>query len=276
MENNQTIICKNCGRENKPGSSLCEQCGVQIENPPVSQPENPVVCKRCGRPNKSDHNFCEFCAFPLKAPAFQSIQSNFIPPQVQFNPQSFMQNPYQKPKKKKGWIIFIIVLGSLFILLLSVLFVKFIIDISKETAIESSTSDGIKETSKIYTIGETASSNGINLTVLSVKTSLGTDSEAPKTGYLYYIVTVKIKNTNKENITFHPNDFSILNSSGQILYYSELAINKDTALSSGELVSNGEVTGSIAFEEPQSDKLLLQYYEYKSESYNLLLQVKIN
>lgn len=125
----------------------------------------------------------------------------------------------------------------------------------------SSTAPESTAEEKNYGVGDPAQSRDTEVTVTSVEKSTGTQYDKPKDGMEFVIVTVKYKNiSEKNNITYNPFDFKIKNSQGQITSQTFTMVNTDTALSSGELAPGGEISGTIAFEEPAGDEgLVLQY-----------------
>ena len=117
-----------------------------------------------------------------------------------------------------------------------------------------------EEVKDIYSVGEEVKLNDNILVVNSVEKSAGDEWDTPKEGNEYIIVTVTIRNDGKSEISYNPYDFDMQNSKGQVTEQAFTIINTDTALSSGELVSGGEVSGTIVFEQPVGDPgLVLKY-----------------
>lgn len=116
--------------------------------------------------------------------------------------------------------------------------------------------------SKTFKIGDVVALDGLNLSVTKVDKSNGDDFEKPKSGNEFVIIHVKIANKGTEKIDYNPLYFKVQNSKGQITDETFTTIDQDTTLNSGELAPNGEVEGTIAFEEPQGDKgLVLQFQD---------------
>lgn len=116
------------------------------------------------------------------------------------------------------------------------------------------------DTSKVFGINEAVKYNGLELSVTKVARSSGKEFDKPKDGMEFIIVTVKYKNVGDEKISYNPFDFKMLNSKGQITDQTFTTVNTETALSSGELAPGGEISGTIAFEQPKGDTgLKLQY-----------------
>ena len=112
----------------------------------------------------------------------------------------------------------------------------------------------------VFKVGETVKYNNVELTVTKFKTTKGGEFDSLKTGNEYAIVTVKYKNTGKENIPYNPFDFKIRNSKGQVTDNTYISAIEKDKLDSGDLAPGGEGEGSMAFEVPKGDKgLVLQY-----------------
>ena len=114
---------------------------------------------------------------------------------------------------------------------------------------------------EVFTVGEKVQLGDNVLTVTNVKKSNGDEFDKPKNGHEYVTVTVEISNAGKENISYNPFDFKMSNSQGQIVDQAFTIVDTDTALQSGELSSNGKVSGTITFEQPANDKGLQLQYE---------------
>ena len=72
--------------------------------------------------------------------------------------------------------------------------------------------------------------NDKELTVLEVEKSNGNEYSSLKSGEEYVIVSVKITNAGKKEISYNPYDFEMSNSKGQILQHSYSNIHEDTEL----------------------------------------------
>jgi hypothetical protein len=69
-----------------------------------------------------------------------------------------------------------------------------------------------------------------------------------------------VKNSGTSEISYNPYDFKMQNSKGQITDGTFSMVNTDTQLASGELATNGAITGTLIFEQPKSDNgLILKY-----------------
>jgi len=130
---------------------------------------------------------------------------------------------------------------------------------SNSTAQNGTKKEQVKE---FYNVGETAKVDGVEMTVTKVEKSNGTEFDKPKDGMQFVIVTVKIKNVGKDEISYNPFYFKMQNSKGQITDEGFSTVNQNTALQSGDLAVGGEVEGSLIFEEPVNDNgLILQYQD---------------
>lgn len=133
---------------------------------------------------------------------------------------------------------------------------------SKSATTSNAKKEEKKEEKKDFKIGDTVALKGLNLTVTKVDKSNGTDFEKPKSGNEYIIVHVKIQNKGADKISYNPFYFKVQNSKGQITQEAFTTIDKDSVLNSGDLAANGEIEGTITFEEPKDDNgLVLQYQD---------------
>jgi len=126
----------------------------------------------------------------------------------------------------------------------------------------------------IYGINEAVNSDDTTVTVTKVKKSNGGDYDKAKTGMEFVVVTVSIKNGGTSEITYNPFDFKMQNSKGQITDMGFTTVNTDTALQSGSLASKGEITGTIAFEQPRNDTALI--LKYSGSLFSDDIQFKLN
>lgn len=112
-----------------------------------------------------------------------------------------------------------------------------------------------------YSINEPASYKDVEYTVTNVEYSDGNEWDNPAQGKKFVIVTIKIDNKSDKKISYNALDYKMLNSQGQEDEETFTTINSDTSLNSGDLVPGGTKTGSIVFEEAESEtSLKLEYY----------------
>lgn len=118
------FTCPQCQNPLKPGAQFCGKCGARLGQP--AEPRQ-VFCQRCGNKIKADAVFCPSCGSRQQAggpspaaaaPVPQApIQQQAAYPQYAQQPAypAYGQypNPYQaapvKPKKKKGWLVAVII-----------------------------------------------------------------------------------------------------------------------------------------------------------------------
>lgn len=132
-----------------------------------------------------------------------------------------------------------------------------------------------KEVKEFYLIGEEVRLGDNILIVNSIEKSNGSEWDKPKDGYEFVIVNVTIKNGGSSEVSYNPYDFKMQNSKGQITDQAFTIIDTDTSLSSGDLAAGGEVSGTIAFEQPTGDEALV--LRYKSNIFsNKEIKVKLN
>lgn len=132
-----------------------------------------------------------------------------------------------------------------------------------------------EEIKEFYAVNEEVKLNDAIVKVTNVEKSNGSEFDKAKDGMEYVIVTVSIKNDGKNEISYNPFDFEMQNSKGQITNQTFTIINKDTSLNSGNLAAGGEVSGTIAFEQPQNDNALVLKYKGNLFS-NKEIKIKLN
>ena len=126
---------------------------------------------------------------------------------------------------------------------------------------ETTSQNAQSEKKDIFSVGESVELDGAIVTVNSVKRSSGSEWDKPKAGHEYIIIKVTIKNSGNTNLSYNPYDFTMQNSQGTITDNAFTIIDSDTQLNSGELVPGGQVSGTIAFEQPVNDNGLVLIYE---------------
>lgn len=125
---------------------------------------------------------------------------------------------------------------------------------------ETLSANAIQWTGTIYALNEPGTLDGAQIAVTKVEKSNGTDWEEPKEGYEFIIVTIEIKNVGSGKLSYNPFYFAMANSFGQILDPGLTTIDTDTALESGELIEEGSVSGTVAFQQPINDPGLKLIY----------------
>ena len=132
------------------------------------------------------------------------------------------------------------------------------------TSVETSTTNEQSKQEEVvkdtFLVGEEAKLNDNVLIVNEFNKTNGDTWNTPKSGHEYVIVNVTIKNDGEGTISYNPYDFKMQNSKGQITDICFTTIDTDTSLHSGELVSGGEVSGTLAFEQPINDEELVLIY----------------
>lgn len=128
---------------------------------------------------------------------------------------------------------------------------------STSESVTSSTEDEKTE----YNQGEQAILGNGAITVTNVERSQGSEYSKPKSGKEYVVVSLKIENKGKDNLSYNPFYFKMQNSQGQQENYTiTMGVNDDTQLNSGELIPGGSVEGTLVFEEPKGDTGLILIY----------------
>jgi hypothetical protein len=129
----------------------------------------------------------------------------------------------------------------------------------------------IKADPKVYSINEEAKIGRAAITVTKFELSDGQDYDIPKEGYVFAVVTLKKRNTSKDNITYGADEFKMQNNKGQIIDPSYTAIGK--VLGDGQLAADGEAEGTITFEVPK-DSTGLTFMFYANDEAMLKFKVK--
>lgn len=143
------------------------------------------------------------------------------------------------------------------------------------TSNEETTNKKVEDVKEFYLVGEEVKLGNNVLIVNSVEKSNGSEWDKPKDGNEFVIVNVTIKNGGSSEISYNPFDFKMQNSKGQITDQAFTTIDTDTSLSSGNLATGGEVSGTIAFEQPVGDEALVLKYKANMFS-NKEIKVKLN
>lgn len=137
-------------------------------------------------------------------------------------------------------------------------------------AIDSSKTETLE-----YNQGDAATLGDAVIKVTKVEKSQGNEWNKPKSGKEFVIITVSIENKGSGKLSYNPYNFKLQNSQGQQESMTFTTINNDTALSSGELVASGKVSGTIAFETTKGDKgLSLIYSDSILSSKELKIKLK--
>lgn len=194
-----------------------------------------IKCKTCGNEIASSAKICPSCGAKNKKPIY---------------------------KKWWVWVLAVIVLAGIAGGAGN--------DESSNGKNESNSTTEVKE---FYAVGEEVKLGDNVLIVNSVEKSNGSEWDKPKDGMEYVVVNVTIKNGGSSEISYNPFDFQMQNSQGQITDQAFTTINTDSALSSGNLAGGGQVSGTIAFEQPVGDEALV--LKYKANMFSNK-EVKVN
>ena len=146
-------------------------------------------------------------------------------------------------------------------------------NLSKAFANDSKTPvpSDIKADPKVYSINEESKIGRAAITVKKFELSAGQDYDVPKEGYVFVVVTLKKRNTSKDNISYGADEFKIQNDKGQIIDPSYTSIGK--VLGDGQLAADGEAEGTITFEVPK-DSSSLTFMFYANDEAMLKFKVK--
>ena len=126
-----------------------------------------------------------------------------------------------------------------------------------ETTTTVETTTTTVKSANVFAVGDLLDFKGLIVTVTKFEKSIGDDFDKPKEGTEYIIVNVKIINKTNGKISYNPFDFKMQNSKGQIIDM----VDSYTTLKTGELATDGEVEGTVVFEEPKNDPELILLYQ---------------
>lgn len=166
-------------------------------------------------------------------------------------------NQTSTPKKSnKGLLIGIF---SCLGLLVIVFIIIIVVAVIAGSGNKSSTTGAKNQTTKTATKSEYAVNEPITigdqtLTVTTVQRNFSTGNEfvQPEAGKEYVVVTVKLENNGKDQISFNTFDFQIQDSNG-VLKNEAFITGVQNTLSSGNLAPGGKVTGNLGFEVQKDD-----------------------
>jgi nucleoid-associated protein YgaU len=103
--------------------------------------------------------------------------------------------------------------------------------------------------------------SGLQVCVSLVGRSQGSQFNAPKLGQEFVVVNVEYKNNSKEEKSFNPNDFDLVDNAGVIKTYDWFGPQSDrVALGSGQLIPGGQTRGQVSFQVPKGDTAFVLRY----------------
>lgn len=246
--------------------------GIDLDN---QDDEIYKSCPGCGKLIKWGAVVCPYCKLPCPEIEYQELRGGMTHP-------VFAKQNSRAPNNKRTLLIILVILLGIIISL-----VAFINMRSKKNAIKvpiqsintSSTKMDIAtvasettvalttttveiptttvKSAYIFIVGDVIVSKGTIITVNKFEKSNGDDANKIKDGMEYIIVSIKIINKNKDNISYNPTDFKMQNSKGQITG----TIDNFTTLKTGKLAFDDEIEGTVVFEEPKNDSELILIYQ---------------
>ena len=123
-------------------------------------------------------------------------------------------------------------------------------DIRSSTSTSSSSNSG----NQISKVGGTITLNGVQATLVSVKTNPGGEFDTPKAGNVYVIVHVKLHNTSDKEQDYNEFDFHLKSGTGNITDSTIVSFeNSSDLLSYGKLTAGGTAEGDLVFEVKKGD-----------------------
>ncbi len=116
---------------------------------------------------------------------------------------------------------------------------------------------------KDYTKDEVAVYEDVEYSITKVERTQGNNEFwAPKEGYEYVKITVKIENKSDGKISYNALDWQMVNGDGVEDAWGAITADDDIELSSGDLDAGGTVEGVLVWEQKIGDNnLKLRYYD---------------
>src|SRR6266851_3076306 len=203
------------------------------------------------------------------------------PPSYQQQPYTQYQQPYQPPMqpgmypppqqpKKRNRALFWIGGGCLALIVLGIIFAVIAVagaghvvtttinnaaaTATADTSSSTNTSSSSNSGNQVSKVGGTITLNGVQATLVSVKTHPGTDVDIPRAGNEYIVVHVRLHNTTDNEVDYNVFDFHTKSGTGNITDETFVSfVNSSDQLNSGKLAAGGSVEGDIVFEVKKGD-----------------------
>jgi hypothetical protein len=182
-------------------------------------------------------------------------------PYSQYQPNYYMPPPPLKKSNKTLWIVLGVVVGGLLVVSLAICGIIVVAvtntastavnNIAATVTVDTSTSTSSSSSSdnQVSKVGGTITLNGVQATLVSVKTSPGGQYDTPKSGNEYVIVHVKLNNTSNKEQSYNEFDFHVKSGSGNITQQDYLSTeNNSDLLNSGTLSAGGSTEGDLVFQ----------------------------
>ncbi len=196
------------------------------------------------------------------------------PPSYQQQPYTQYQQPYQPPMqpgmypppqqpKKRNRALFWIGGGCLALIVLGIIIAVIagaiaghvvVTTTGSNTGSNTSSSSSSSSGNQVSKVGGTITLNGVQATLVSVKTYPGTAVDIPKAGNEYVVVHVRLHNTTDNEVDYNVFDFHTKSGTGNITDEAFVSfVNSSDQLNSGKLAAGGSVEGDIVFEVKTGD-----------------------
>lgn len=250
-----TVVKKNYGNSTK-GENFNKK--VNVDNS-VKLVEKSVDVKNCVSNEKKVNIFDKFKELKL-VNKIKDIKKNRIKKEraLARRPKTVKEAQHLKNRKilRIGLTVFAICAG----IFLFVLGFRKVFHLSDINVVKEGTYNNV------FDMNDKIKYKGVIYSVTSSDISYGTEFKSPKEDNVFVIVNIDFENDSKEKIRYSYKDWKMSNDLGEESSRVFTPINVSTALYSGNLVVGGKKSGSLVFEEPaDSEKLLLNYYEYEAD-----------
>jgi hypothetical protein len=183
-------------------------------------------------------------------------------PYSQYQPNYYMPPPPPKKGNKTLWIVLGVV-GGLLVVSLAICGIIVVAathtvstavnnvaaTVTADTSTSTSTSSSSSSGNQVSKVGGTITLNGVQATLVSVKTSPGGQFDTPKSGNEYVIVHIKLNNTSNKEQSYNEFDFHVKSGSGNITQQNYISTeNNSDLLNYGTLSAGGSAEGDLVFQ----------------------------
>ncbi|MFL5690886.1 MAG: DUF4352 domain-containing protein [Ktedonobacteraceae bacterium] len=188
-------------------------------------------------------------------------------PYSQYQPNNYMPPPPRKKGNKTLWIVLGVVGGLLVVSLaicgiitvaathtVSTAVNNIAATVTADTSSSTSSSSSSSSNNQVSKVGGTITLNGVQATLVSVKTNPGTQYETPKAGNEYVVVHVKLQNTSSTEQQYNEFEFHVKSGTGNITSSTFVSfVNSSNMLNSGTLAAGGTTEGDFVFQVKKGD-----------------------
>lgn len=229
-----------------------------------------MKCPECG--NEFEGKFCPQCGTPVDSPMqSQPVQQFQQPMQPPIQQAPIYQQPVPTPQKKKGGCLKggLIALGIIIVIVIIVNLAggnkgsgnansSSAASTSKSASVSSAASKENKSEAKTFGIGQTATSNDVDMTLVSVTESKGSEYNKPADGKVFLLCEFNIDNKSSKDLAIS----SVMCFEAYVDSYATdqsltgLAEKGSKQQLDGKVAAGKKMNGVIAYEVPKNWKEL--------------------